>query len=72
VDGLICSAKGCRAPAAWALHWNNPKLHDPARRKTWVACDAHRDSLSAFLSTRGFLREVSPAEPDQSPPERSA
>lgn len=55
---LVCSARGCRAPAVWALGWNNPKLHDPDRRKTWLACDEHRESLSDFLSVRGFLREV--------------
>ncbi|WP_213455864.1 hypothetical protein [Rhizomonospora bruguierae] len=61
-DPLICSAKGCRAPAAWALRWNNPKLHPPERRKVWLACPGHRESLGAFLSTRGFLREVAPAD----------
>jgi len=55
-----CSAKGCHAPAVWALRWNNPKLHEPDRRKTWLACDAHRASLSEFLGARGFLREVTP------------
>jgi hypothetical protein len=59
---LRCSAKGCAAPAAWALRWNNPKLHPPERRKTWLACADHRESLSGFLSARGFLREVVPAE----------
>lgn len=54
----ICSAKGCRAPAAWSLRWNNPKLHTPDRRKNWLACDAHRDHLRDFLDARGFLREV--------------
>jgi hypothetical protein len=58
---LRCSARGCAEPAAWALRWNNPKLHTPDRRKTWLACENHRDSLSAFLSARGFLREVVPA-----------
>jgi hypothetical protein len=53
-----CSAKGCRAPAVWALLWNNPKLHDPAYRKTWLACDDHRTSLGDFLDARRFLREV--------------
>lgn len=55
---LICSAKGCRALAGWALRWNNPRLHEEDRRKTWLACDEHRTSLSAFLEARGFLREV--------------
>ena len=57
-EPLICSARGCREPAAWALSWNNPKLHTPDRRKTWLACAAHRDHLSAFLRVRGFLRDV--------------
>jgi hypothetical protein len=57
---LICSAKGCRNPAAWALRWNNPKLHPPERRKTWLACADHLASLSEFLGVRGFLRETEP------------
>jgi len=57
-----CSARGCRAPAGWALRWNNPRLHPPHRRKTWLACDDHRESLGAFLQLRGFLRETSPAD----------
>jgi hypothetical protein len=56
----VCSAKGCRAPARWALRWNNPKLHVEERRKTWMACDEHRGTLGAFLTARGFLREVEP------------
>jgi hypothetical protein len=59
---LLCSAKGCRAVAAWALSWNNPKLHAPERRKVWLACPEHRASLGDFLSARGFLREVTPAD----------
>jgi hypothetical protein len=58
--GLVCSAKGCRAPATWELHWNNPKLHPPDRRKTWLACDQHRGTLGGFLEARGFLRETVP------------
>lgn len=54
----ICSAKGCRAPAVWVLAWNNPKLHTPERRKTWLACDEHREHLSSFLGMRGFLKDV--------------
>jgi hypothetical protein len=57
---LRCSARGCVNAAVWALRWNNPKLHTPERRKTWLACEDHRESLSAFLSARGFLREVAP------------
>jgi hypothetical protein len=59
-SAIQCSAKGCRAPAQWQLRWNNPKLHTPDRRKTWLACDDHRASLGDFLTARGFLREVAP------------
>jgi len=63
VEPLVCSAKGCRAPAVWALDWNNPKIHTPDRRKTWLACDAHRQTLGDFLDARGFLRTVTPLPP---------
>ncbi|NJQ02090.1 hypothetical protein HCK00_16490 [Streptomyces sp. PLAI1-29] len=42
------------------LAWNNPKLHTPLRRKTWLACEEHREHLSSFLGVRGFLKEVVP------------
>ncbi|MEV1286259.1 hypothetical protein [Micromonospora sp. NPDC049679] len=58
----ICSARGCTAPAVWSLRWNNPKLHTPERRKTWLACDEHRETLGQFLGARGFLREVAPLQ----------
>jgi hypothetical protein len=58
----VCSARGCRAPARWALKWNNPRLHDPDRRKTWLACADHRKSLGDFLDARRFLRDVSPLD----------
>jgi hypothetical protein len=57
---MVCSARGCRAPASYALVWNNPKVHAPEREKTWVACEEHRQSLAAFLDLRGFLRRVEP------------
>ncbi|MFG2756077.1 hypothetical protein [Streptomyces wuyuanensis] len=57
-DIPICSAKGCRAAAVWVLAWNNPKLHTPERRKTWLACEEHREYLSEFLGVRGFLKDV--------------
>jgi hypothetical protein len=61
-SGLVCSARGCRAAAAWGLRWNNPRLHPPERRKTWLACDAHRETLAGFLQLRGFLRETVPVD----------
>ncbi|MEV8036309.1 hypothetical protein ACFYW8_35160 [Streptomyces sp. NPDC002742] len=58
----VCSAKACRADAVWVLAWNNPKLHTPERRKTWLACDEHREHLSQFLGVRGFLKDVVPLD----------
>jgi hypothetical protein len=57
-DPVVCSARGCRAPASYVLVWNNPKVHAPEREKTWVACEEHRQSLADFLDLRGFLRRV--------------
>lgn len=68
-DTVVCSAKGCRAPARHVLVWNNPKVHAPDREKTWVACDDHRASLSEHLDVRGFLQRVDPlaTQPDGAP-----
>ena len=57
-----CSAKGCTQDAGWQLLWNNPRIHTAERRKSWLACEEHRTSLSDFLGARGFLREVEPME----------
>ena len=59
-DDLVCSAKGCTAAAAHQVVWNNPKLHTPDRRKIWLACDEHRESLGSFLDARGFWLETVP------------
>ncbi|MGP4028597.1 hypothetical protein [Actinomadura sp. 3N407] len=67
-EPLRCSAKGCRADAVWAVRWNNPKIHTPDRRKTWLACDAHRESLAAFLDRRDFLKDVVPVADRDAPP----
>lgn len=57
-EGLVCSGKGCTAAATWDLQWNNAKIHTPDRRKHWLACDQHRESLTSFLGSRGFLRDT--------------
>ena len=65
---LLCSAKGCQQPAVWAVVWNNPKLHTPDRRKSWLACDEHRQQLADFLTARRFLLDVVPvAEAPEDP-----
>ncbi|MEE2569062.1 hypothetical protein V1638_06580 [Pseudarthrobacter sp. J64] len=55
-----CSRKGCRAPAAWQLLWNNPKIHTPDRRKIWLACPEHRGWLEEYLQQRGLWKETLP------------
>lgn len=55
-----CSRKGCTEQASWLLEWNNPKVHTPERRKTWLACDEHRQYLTEFLASRGFLKNCLP------------
>ncbi|MFX0538691.1 hypothetical protein ACQBAT_08480 [Ornithinimicrobium sp. Y1847] len=59
--GLVCSAKACRSVAEHAVVWRNPRLHDAARRKVWLACEEHREHLRNFVDLRGFLIEVIPA-----------
>jgi hypothetical protein len=54
-EPLVCSAKGCRETAQIDLHWRNPRLHDAARVKHWLACPAHEEHLADFLTRRGFL-----------------
>jgi hypothetical protein len=54
-EDLRCSARGCRAAATVDLQWRNPKLHDTARVKHWLACDEHADHLADFLARRRFL-----------------
>lgn len=59
-DIPTCSAKDCREAAAVKLLWNNPKLHTPDRRKVWLACPDHQQSLTDFLGARGFMRDTEP------------
>lgn len=56
----VCSRKGCRQPAAWRLLWNNPRIHTPERRKTWLACGEHRSWLEEYLQTRDLWKETLP------------
>ena len=59
-DLLVCSAKGCPATAVWACSGTTPSCTRPDRRKTWLACDEHRQSLSDFLEPAQFLKDVVP------------
>lgn len=60
MSGLVCSARACRAPAQWAVVWNNPRVHRASRRKVWLACPDHEEQLRTFVQVRGFLLEVKP------------
>ncbi|WP_040164489.1 hypothetical protein [Microbacterium gorillae] len=55
-----CSRAGCRAAADWQIHWRNPRIHTPDRRKTWLACTEHVDYLREFLAAREFPLSVEP------------
>lgn len=59
---LICSRRACRSEACWAVLWNNPKIHTPERRKTWLACADHKETLEHFLDSRSFWVETIPVE----------
>lgn len=48
--------------AQHAVVWNNPKVHTPTRRKVWVACEEHRETLRTYVDLRGFLIEVIPLD----------
>ena len=63
-DELVCSARSCGAAATYEIVWNNPKVHTPERRKIWLACDVHEETLRAFLSARGFWKESVPMASD--------
>lgn len=63
---LVCSARGCRAPALYALTWRNPAIHTGDRTKVWLACEEHGPTLHQFLAARSFPVDVVPiAEWDQ-------
>ena len=49
-----------RGGQPWICAGTIPKIHTASRRKHWLACREHQESLSAFLSARGFLCEVVP------------
>ncbi|TDT80236.1 MULTISPECIES: hypothetical protein [Micrococcaceae] len=66
----LCSRKACRSEASWQLLWNNPKIHAPERRKTWLACAEHRVWLEDYLQTRGLWKETLPLQADAVPLEQ--
>ncbi|MGX6397628.1 hypothetical protein ACVB9L_10790, partial [Rothia kristinae] len=57
----VCSRRGGTAPAGGRLEWNNPEIHAPERRKTWLASDEDREHLARFLPGRGTQLASRPA-----------
>jgi len=53
-----CSRSRCTDIASWAIRWRNPKIHATDRRKVWLACSEHLDTLREFLAARDFPLEV--------------
>ncbi|MGO1538565.1 MAG: hypothetical protein ACTHZ9_08285 [Leucobacter sp.] len=53
-----CSRARCRDTAEWAIRWRNPKIHSEERRKIWLACSEHRETLRDFLAARDFPLDV--------------
>jgi hypothetical protein len=62
-DPLVCSRAGCSNAATCAVEWRNPRIHDAARVKVWLACDEHRDYLRDYLAARDFPVRVVDALP---------
>lgn len=62
----ICSRKGCREAATMKLLWNNPKIHTPERRKTWLACSEHVAWLEDYLQSRSLWKETLTMSPKDS------
>lgn len=67
IDVVICSAKGCRDEAVWAIEWRNPRIHDGHRRKVWTTCSSHRERLETFLTERSFPVRVVPLRESAGP-----
>lgn len=59
---LKCSRSGCTAQASVRLLWNNPRVHEPSRRKEWLACPEHQAWLTQYLQERNFFKDAIPLE----------
>jgi len=55
---LKCSRSGCEERASWFVYWRNPKVHVANRRKTWLACESHREFFIEYLTVREFFLEA--------------
>ena len=59
MDILILGGAGQVGKELQAFPWpEGVRIHAPDRRKIWLACDEHRESLETFLGARGFLKDT--------------
>ena len=58
-----CSRAECQAEAIYLIDWANPMIHCGERKKTWAACEEHRDYLVDFVKARNFFIELRPVTP---------
>lgn len=66
-EHVICSARGCRGEAEWALQWRNPRIHGGERLKVWTACEDHLARLQRFLADRQLPVAVVPIAEREEP-----
>jgi hypothetical protein len=55
---LKCSRAGCQEQAKWFIYWRNPKIHFGDNKKTWLACESHKEFFTEYLSVREFFLEA--------------
>jgi hypothetical protein len=54
----ICSRTGCTKALTTFVIWNNPKIHQVGKEKSWGACDEHLDYFVSYLTIRGFYLRI--------------
>lgn len=53
-----CSRANCSASALYLIDWANPMIHCGERKKTWAACEEHKNFLVDFVKARNFFISV--------------
>jgi hypothetical protein len=52
------------AAAVYLIDWANPMIHCGERKKTWAACQEHREYLVEFVRARNFFLELRTVKTD--------
>ncbi|MFM1797625.1 MAG: hypothetical protein RL733_1406 [Actinomycetota bacterium] len=50
-----CSRANCKNAATHLIDWANPMIHCGDRKKTWAACEEHKEYLIEFVKARNFF-----------------